>query len=322
MEPDHIDEYENEKEVEFDGYKYLVRDNGAVYRKHKPGQRKSSGDETWTFGRLEKSSRYLYIGSHAIHRIIAFAFLGASPSDIHVVDHIDMNRSNNHVVNLRWITRLDNVIRHPITRKQIIKAYGSLDEFFENPNAVKKLDREIDWLRTVSKEEAINSREQLSKWAESDGYPSKGNLIHRVYGTPTVSAPPTEPTQDIQSLTPLAVQRGWKTPAEFLSCPSVLRPDSLAEYADKLCPGSIFSRDRYKESTVVMAELGAGLISVLVNFQEENAIKPWAVSKVTLAEGKFIHEAIGTFFELNGAKKAYYQLLNIPFSGESIDDYC
>ena len=37
---------------------------------------------------------------------------------------------------------------------------------------------------------------------------------------------------------------------------------------------------------------------------------------------KFIHESIGTFFELNGAKSVYYENLNIPFEGDSIDKYC
>jgi hypothetical protein len=43
---------------------------------------------------------------------------------------------------------------------------------------------------------------------------------------------------------------------------------------------------------------------------------------VTIEDGKFIHEAVGTFFQLDGAKKAYSRLLGIPFDGESIDDYC
>jgi hypothetical protein len=317
-----IDQYDREKEVEFDGDKYRVRDNGAVYRMHKPGRRRSSVDKTWTFGRLEKSSGYLNIGSNAVHRIVAFAFLGSSPSAKHVVDHIDMDRSNNCVANLRWVTRLDNVLRHPSTRKRIIYAYGSLDKFFENPRTATKLDKDIDWLRTVSKEETDRSREQLLKWAESDGYPKSGNLINRVYGTQQPSPPVSETIQDKQSLTSIAIQRRWKTPTAFPNCPNVLGPNPLAEYARNLRSGVVFSQDRYKETAVVMSEQGNALLSVIVKSLEENAVKPWAVTKITIENGKFVHEAIGTFFELNGAKKAYYELLDIPFSGNSIDDYC
>ncbi len=139
-----LDQYDLEKEVEFDGDKYLVRDNGAVYRKHSPDRRRSRFDENWTFGRHDKSTGYMHIGSHVVHRIVAFAFLGSPPSEKHVVDHIDTNRSNNRAENLRWVTRLDNVLRHPSTRKRIISAYGSLDKFFENPRAATRLDQSID----------------------------------------------------------------------------------------------------------------------------------------------------------------------------------
>ncbi|MEI6143962.1 MAG: hypothetical protein WCP85_32100 [Mariniphaga sp.] len=64
------------------------------------------------------------------------------------------------------------------------------------------------------------------------------------------------------------------------------------------------------------------LITVLVESTEENAIKPWAVAKITFENEKFVHESIGMYFELNGAKKTHYELLGIPFIGDSIDDYC
>ena len=321
MKPEQLDQYKRQIDVEFRGDKYLVRDNGAAYRMHKPGRRRSSFDETWTFGRHEESSGYMFIGSHLIHRIVAFAFLGSPPSDKHVVDHIDMDRKNNRPENLRWVTRLDNVIRHPSTRRQIIGAYGSLDSFFENPGAAAELDQGSDWLRTVSKEEAERSRNQLLLWAESDGRPKDRILGNRVYGKPDPTPPPPEPIPDKQSLTPAAVQRRWKTPTEFPSCPEILGADPLAEYASNLRSGAIFSRDRYKECLVVTAERGDSLLSVLVESKEKDAIKPWAVAMVTIEDGKFVHEAVGTFFELNGAKKAYYHLLGIPFAADSIDDY-
>jgi hypothetical protein len=70
-----------------------------------------------------------------------------------------------------------------------------------------------------------------------------------------------------------------------------------------------------------MAAQGDAMLSVLTSNTQEGAVKPWAVAKVTIENGKFVHESIGSFFELNGAKKAHFELLAIPFSGESIDDY-
>ena len=51
----------------------------------------------------------------------------------YVVDHIDTNRRNNRAENLRWVTRLDNILLNPITCARIVQAFGSLEAFFENP---------------------------------------------------------------------------------------------------------------------------------------------------------------------------------------------
>ena len=314
-------QYESEVEVVYKDDKYQVRDNGSVYRMRRPGRRRRPLDEKWTFGRQNKQSGYMHLGSHVVHRIVAFAFLGKPPSEKHIVDHIDTNKCNNRSDNLRWITRLENLILNPITLKRIISVWGSLDNFFENPHAAPKLDQNFDWMRTVTKDEAERCREQLLKWAESDALPKGGYLGEWVYGTRQPSPQTSKPLQDTQSLSDMAVQRRWRTPAEFLCCPNALGPDPLGEYAGNLYVGAVFARDRYKESTVVMAEQGDALLSVLVESREDNAVKPWAVTKVTIENGKFVHESRGSFFELNGAKKEHFKLLNIPFEGKSIDDY-
>lgn len=317
-----IDRYAREIEVEFEGEKYLVRDNGAVYRKQRPGRHRRSLDESWTFGTVRPWSGYLCIGSKTVHRIVAFAFLSRPPSERHVVDHIDRRRNNNCIENLRWVTVSENMLRHPSVRKQIISASGSLDNFFENPSSASKLDAGIGWLSTISKEESENAREQLLKWNESDRFHKAGIPGNRVLGSVQSPCPIQETVQENDSLTPLAVQRRWRTPTEFPCCPKEIGPNALNEYSRNLHPGVIFSKDRYKESVVVQAGLGKGLLSVLVESKEVNAVKPWAVAEVTIESGKFVHESCGTFFDLNGAKKAHYGLLGIPFSGESIDDFC
>lgn len=317
-----IDQYEREIETEFEGERYLVRDNGAVYRKQRPGRQKRSLDETWTFGKERRWDGYLCIGSETVHRIVAFAFHGVPPSEKHVVDHIDRRRNNNRVENLRWVTLSENVLRHPSVRKKVINASGSLESFFENPNTASKLEPSIGWLSTISKEDSEKAREQLLKWAEADGFLKGGIPGNRVLGNlqPRRQAP--EPILEIDSLTPLAIQRRWKTPTEFPSCPNQLGPKPLLEYSLNLRSDSVFARDRYKESLVELAELGDGLLSVLVRFSDVSSVKPWAVTKITFENGRFVHESSGTYFELNGAKKRHYGLLGIPFSGESIDDFC
>ena len=54
------------------------------------------------------ASGYMYIAlkqnkiwkTHQVHRLVAFAFC-SNDNDYNIVDHIDRNRSNNHVTNLR-----------------------------------------------------------------------------------------------------------------------------------------------------------------------------------------------------------------------------
>lgn len=54
---------------------------------------------------------------HSVHRLVANAFL-PNLNEKPEIDHIDGNPLNNHVSNLRWVTRSENEM-NPITRKRI-----------------------------------------------------------------------------------------------------------------------------------------------------------------------------------------------------------
>lgn len=51
-----------------------------------------------------------------LHRLVAMAFI-PNPDNKPCVDHIDGDRKNNHVSNLRWITAKENN-NNPISRKR------------------------------------------------------------------------------------------------------------------------------------------------------------------------------------------------------------
>lgn len=316
-----LDQFGEELEVAYRGEVYRVRDNGSVCRQRKADKRKRPLDGIWTFGWPNASRGYMYIGSEVVHRIIATAFHGEQPSEKHIVDHVDTNRRNNRVENLRWITRLENVLLNPITLRKIIIAYGSLDEFFKNPGAPaeSKAIKNFEWMRTVSKEEAQESRNNLLRWANSGQIPKGGVLGEWVYRAQCPNEPVVEDEPDVRSLTANAIQRNWKTPTEFVMCPDGTSSGVLSEYAARLKFGTVFARNRFGESLIVITGEGDGLLSVVCNLSE-NPTKGWALAKVTVENGKFVHEAVRTYFSLQGALKEHCNLLDVPFE-ESIDDY-
>ncbi len=321
METGQLDQFDREVDVEYRGEVYHARDNGAVCRQVKPDQRKRRLDDVWTFGHPSASNGYMRVAYEVVHRIVATAFHGEQPSEKHIVDHIDTNRRNNRAENLRWITRLDNLLLNPITLRRIVIAYGSLDEFFKNPGAARDAGSisSFEWMKTVSKEEAQESRNRLLTWADSGQIPKGGQLGDWVYGGQRPEEPVVEEIPDKQSLTPMAMQRNWKMPSEFPMCPDGIGSEPLCEYANSLEFGTVFSRNSFGESLTVVAEQGDELLSVLCSLTG-NPIKEWALTRVTVEEGKFFHESISTYFRLQGAMKEHCKLVDVPLD-ESIDDY-
>ena len=129
-----IDDFKEEKDCIYKDELYSVRDNGAIMRHHREGVRKRKSDDKWTFGNLNVTTGYLDYCGERVHRIVATAFHGAAPSDQHVVDHIDTNRQNNRPENLRWLTRLENILCNEITRKKVELICGSIEAFLNDPS--------------------------------------------------------------------------------------------------------------------------------------------------------------------------------------------
>ena len=222
-----IDDFENEIECTYKGETYSVRDNGAVLRYTPIGKKPRPTDNFWTFGKYDAQTGYAKIAGEAVHRIVATAFHGPAPSPQHVVDHVDTNRRNNRPENLRWVTKLENILLNPITAKKIILLCGSIEDFLRDPSILKQSEicRDFEWMRAVSKEEAALSLERMLSWAKSDKTSSGGTLGEWIYrrGSPTYSAE--------ASNAPIAFPNG----AEKIA---LQEPDATRQQAQKSIPAS------------------------------------------------------------------------------------
>ena len=175
-----VNDFKQEIECIYKDEKYSVRDNGAVFRYPRDGKRPRKYDNFWTFGKPNDKHGYMEIASVRVHIIVATAFHGPKPTKEHVVDHIDTNRRNNRPDNLRWVTRLENALDNPITRKRIIMRCGSIEAFLANPSLLQESDvtPDFSWMRTVTGAEAQVSKERLLAWAESEKQTSGGALAN------------------------------------------------------------------------------------------------------------------------------------------------
>lgn len=317
-----IDIYNQESLCEYRDEKYMVRDNGAILRLKREGKKKRPLDDKWTFGNPDKQKGYLNFSSEVVHRIVATAFNGSAPSKSHVVDHIDTNKKNNRPGNLRWVTRLENILLNPITLQRIINLYGSIDNFLEDPSKpiYEQIDSNFEWMRTVSKNEADSCRKRLENWAEKGEIP-KGGILGEWIFKPTKDELGVNKEELIQSLTNNVIQKNWKTESEFPNCPKTTRDNALEFYKKEINEGTVFSRNQYGESIVVSADINkdSGELIVLTNNTNVNG---WALAKIYIKEDLFIHEGLGSFFSLDGGKKQFTLNLGLEWKGgDSIDDY-
>jgi len=95
---------------------YQVSSLGRIKNHKSNGRRKA-------FTRIRKGHRkngYVYIGlwtggkqtRFLVHRLVARAFLGEPPPGYTQVDHINGDKADNRICNLRWVNRQENAIAY------------------------------------------------------------------------------------------------------------------------------------------------------------------------------------------------------------------
>lgn len=178
-----LDDFEKEVTCIYKNETYSVRDNGSVLRHPKTDKKPRPTDNKWTFGKYNDKTGYAEIAGERVHRIVAIAFIGSPPSPQHVVDHIDTNRRNNRPENLRWVTKLENILLNPITARKVEYLCGSIENFLKDPSILRDnaSDPNFSWMRAVSKEEAAASLERFQSWSKNDKPSMRGSLGEWIY---------------------------------------------------------------------------------------------------------------------------------------------
>ena len=164
--------FDCEKQCEYKGRKFAVRDNGAIMRYPKDGYEPNFNDNKWTFGKKDEKTGYMmFTSAIRVHQVVCTAFHGPAPEEDMVVDHIDTNRCNNRPENLHWVTKLENALNNPITRQKIILCCGSIENFLKNPSMLRENAKEPNfaWMRTVTRAEASKCLVNLTRWTAQDG---------------------------------------------------------------------------------------------------------------------------------------------------------
>lgn len=97
-----------------------------------------------------------------IHRLLAIQYI-PNPENLEQVDHIDMNKLNNNLDNLRWVSRSNN----SRNTNRSYKTQGSICEcFYEDRNKIYyKAQYYIDY--NIPKQKSSNDRQVCEEWLEN-----------------------------------------------------------------------------------------------------------------------------------------------------------
>ncbi len=131
---------------------------------NKPGQLiKSSENDGYLYVDLYKNNKFKTI---SVHRLVAQAFLPCENFENLVINHIDGDRTNNHVTNLEWVTQKENVEHAKIClgwipgkhRRRAIKCKETGAVYESIAEAARQLEVKYEYMSAIIGHRIKNSK--------------------------------------------------------------------------------------------------------------------------------------------------------------------
>ena len=89
---------------------YLIYEDGRIWSKYGKGKfLKQNPNDGYLYVKLCKDGKPKTM---SVHRLLGNAYI-PNPENKREIDHIDNNRQNNNISNLRWVTRSENQRNKP-----------------------------------------------------------------------------------------------------------------------------------------------------------------------------------------------------------------
>ena len=145
--------------------RYSVSDTGIVFRDGKELKSHPRGVITENGTRYQavnisiydENGKFVKQIKYYVHRLVAETFI-ENPNNLSDVDHIDCNKENNHVDNLRWVTREENMARNALPE-------GTIKEIKRNgKNSSKYIKKDGEWVLIPNERPPWNKGLKGSAW--------------------------------------------------------------------------------------------------------------------------------------------------------------
>lgn len=145
------------------GYQnYLIYEDGKIFSKKSNKFLKSAKNKNgYLQVNLWNNNKFM---KFYIHRLIALHYVNnPDPDKYKIVDHLDRNKSNNNITNLRWVDNYINSQNRTINKNNKLREqYICYRKIYKNPYIFKIIRNKITYRKQFKTlEEAVSYRDNF-----------------------------------------------------------------------------------------------------------------------------------------------------------------